>query len=490
MNKITKTVLALCLAGSLLFSAFGCNNNSSANNNAGNTNVSGRPKVLPEYEMKTEIIFDALLGAKANEKSYQIYKDCGYNALIVSAGAFGPSIASNVHSSSEELNRQLEEVFQLCEKFGFKATLAMANMSEGKIIKPFQFYDDILRPTLQKWKDSDVFYGFWQGDEWSLDTNLYYTEGMGGGVMQRKSYEDFIDFLLDDYLYFSKEYPGKRYSHNLLGSPNGGEDMGYFETRSKDTEKYLEWYYERLLKFMPIEDRIISYDAYPFNVYGFKDCYVASLNDFALASEKAGANKTNWVQNYKDIENANMITYQYYTSMAYGYTNFITYCYSDAWHPEQYSVEIGGRPTDNYYYFQKAHKDVKVMQEVYSNFCDSRVGTMCFEGTEEIDANRLRPWIKCTDDMMPSYSAIESVTSTKDLILSVFKDGDNNDGFMLANQMLPKTIERNTVTMKITDAKQAAVWKDGKPLEIVQLTDGVLTTVIESGGGAFIVPLY
>lgn len=480
MKKWYKKVVSVGLVCISIGSTFACENASSSQNNT----------VLPEYERTMQLEFDSWLGPKRSETAMKEYAECGYTTFHAWTSHAN---VGDVKLSDEELNRQMDETFTLAEKYGLKVVLAMTPVSVGSSnIHSFEYVNSRLSKTLTKWKDSDVFYGYMNTDEYSLDKPLKFNEAFCGGRDQKKQYDRAIDFLLDDYLYFSSLYSGKYYETVLLGIPDGDDkNMWYFAKPSDDFDAYLDFYYDNLIKYMPISDRVYSFDAYPFtatgDTYHFHDRFVGSLEQVAIAAEKAKAKKTTYIQNHHSIDNPMMVSYQYYTAMCYGYTHFTTYCYTNAWGEKQYSVDYNGQKTDNYYYFQDAHERVKSMEVVYTNFCNNRIGTMAFEGSKR-KVGAAKSWSKA-EAMLESYSSIDKCETEQDLLIGIYKDGQGNEGFMLANQMLPADNTSSAVRLSLKGAKKAAVWLDGAECQIIDLQNEKLLLTLQSGGGAFVIPI-
>lgn len=66
---------------------------------------------------------------------------------------------------------------------------------------------------LEKWKDNDTFYGYMPYDEPFFDREL----DAGNPDMMQKGYDRIIDYIRDEYLYFSSKYPGKAFEIVTLG---------------------------------------------------------------------------------------------------------------------------------------------------------------------------------------------------------------------------------------------------------------------------------
>ncbi len=148
-----------------------------------------------------------------------------------------------------------------------------------------------MHPTLQKWKDSDTFYGYMAYDEPTFALAL---EAANPDRLQR-AYADVADYLLDEYIYFSENYPGKAFETVLLHSPEIGGTMAYQKAGLNTFDEYLDYYYEKVMQYMPYEERIYSMDSYAFGSTGketyIRDCFFSRLEGMAYKAEERGAEK-------------------------------------------------------------------------------------------------------------------------------------------------------------------------------------------------------
>lgn len=461
------------MAASAIFSTVGC----------GETPGSFMSE-LPEYEAKKVLDIDAWLGPKISDQTLTDYVACGYNVLHLQAGSF---TTTDTQTSDAELNAWLDDIFTMCKKHGVKVVLAPTAVNTAATsIVPFEYTYKRVGETLEKWKDDDTFFGFMPTDETTLDKELI---GYRDQYLKR-DYEDAVDFIRDDYLFFSSKFPGKYYETTLLGIPNGTDSyMPYFNDGRPDFDEYMDVLYDRYFKYVPVEERVYSFDAYPFmlrsnNQLYYMDRFVGSLEGVALRAEKAGALKGTYMQNHTAIINGEEIDYQYYTAMAFGYTHFTTYVYLEEWTENNYGSSNAGTFTDSWYYYQNAHKKVRSLEAVYTNFCDRRVGTIGVTGATE----GATTWSKCTS-LSESLPYVTAISGEHDLLMSAFTDEYGNYGYMIANQYIPNDNETNKVDVVINGANRVAVWADGKDVEILEAKGGKFSLTLASGGGAFVVPL-
>lgn len=464
----------MTMAMGTIFSAAACNETAA---------VGSFMSELPNYETVKSLEFDSWLGPKTTDQMLKDYADCGYTVYHLQSGSFSTTDSTK---SDAELNEWLDRIFTMSKKYGLKVVLAptAVNTSATSII-PFEYTYSRVGETLEKWKDDDTFYGFMPSDETTLDKPL---SGSRDQYL-KKDYEQSIDFLLDDYLFFSSKFPGKYFETTLLGIPNGTDsNMPYFNDGRPNFDEYMDVYYDGLVKYMPLEERVYSFDAYPFYERNgkllYQDRFVGSLEQVALRAEAAGAEKATYMQDHIAVLNGEEIDYQYFTSMAFGYTHFTTYCYMDEWGEKTFSATNAGTLTENYYYYQRAHQKVKSMEAVYSNFCDRRVGTIGVTG----QTPGATTWSKCIA-LSENLPYVGKVKCEYDLLMSAFTDQDGNYGYMLANQYVPDDVKTNTIEVTFNGANRVAVWVDGNAMEIVDAPNGKLSLTLASGGGAFVIPM-
>lgn len=446
--------------------------------------------VLPDYEMNEAVLeIDSLQGPAANDHEFAAYKAAGYNMFHLANGNSYVNLR-NLSLSNEELNRQMEHVFQLAEKYDLKVTLAMMAANSSEIAhSSVKYYQAKIGETLEKWKDKDTFYGILLTDETVLDIPVDKGDAANAQYMLKK-YDTAAEFLRDEYLYFINEYPGKFCETILLGTPGDSNGMPYFVDRTKTFQEYLDYFYDNVMKYIPQKDRVYSHDAYPFTgkadgLIGWPN-FVSSLEGIGYAAEETGAKKVVYIQNHRDVINTNMVLYQYYSAMSYGFAHFVTYLYRESWAGQTFSVDCNGNETDNYYHFQAAHKEIRSMEKVFMSFKDNWIGAMAKEGSQRAD--RPTMFTACTK-LLDGYSRIKSYNATQDVLIGIMKDQNGNDGFLVSNQMIPDVNTHNFVEIKFNQADSAAVWINGQGMQTIPLDDGVLRLDLKSGGGAFVIPI-
>lgn len=187
-----KRLLCLLLAAAAVF-AVGCDG-------------AEKPSIadVPEYSVVKPLEFDAWLGPKTSDAALRDYADCGYTTYHLQAGNFD---VTNTRMTDGELNDQLDRIFTKSKEYGLKVVLAFTAVNtSANSITPFEYTYSRVGKTLEKWKDDPTFYGFMPSDETTLDKPL--VSSVGGLKFMQNAYDRSIDFLRDDYLFFSQKFPG------------------------------------------------------------------------------------------------------------------------------------------------------------------------------------------------------------------------------------------------------------------------------------------
>lgn len=481
-----KRFICLALSAATVFAVGGVGKKASAD------------AIAPDYSDATgHVVLDSWIGPSMTDEAYAEYAECGYNRVHYNNTSVHVE-GGKTEADFKNLNQQLDTHFTLAEKYGIDVILAMnARNTNQTNATSFEWVDEKFHETLQKWKTSDTFYGYMPYDEPSFSVSLT----AENPSMYQRDYDDVADYILDEYIYFKHNYPGKKFEVAMLRDANTGETMGYQRAGSKvgegaTYEQYLDYYYDNVMKYMPYEDRVCSMDAYAFGsrsesketVYYIRDCWVSSLEKNGYQAEKTNAEKWTYTMNHANITNPESIVYQYYTAMAYGYTNFITYCYRDNWSLGASSISSQtGEKTNNWYYYKAAHEEIKTFESVYLQFVDDWRGALVYSGSQSTTAKDGKAWNRATH-LLSSYDRIKSCTATQDTLIGVMADQNGYEGFMLTNQSTPQYPTQDSVSVTFKNATKALIYTDGNEGKIVDLSNGKLDITLKAGGGAFVIP--
>lgn len=484
-----KRILSMLLAACCLVSVAACGNEN------GYTAKSG----APDYSAASEtLILDSWLAPRASEQAMADYAECGYNMMHIGNDSIMPPTGGGVNGASlsasvkQKMNDDLDRHFTLGEKYGVRAILAMnaRNLNQTGYMD-FSYVDSIVSPTLEKWQDKDTFYGYMPLDEPRfVDLPITVQNTAQGG---ERKYNRIIDWANDDYTYFSSKYPGKKYEIVLLGITNTTQTVGQSFDGDFPGWNMFDFYVDNFVKTLPKEERIISHDCYPFSqdsrtgeIFN-RGGFVASLEYAAIKKTETGAEHWTYTQAHNYITNPQQITYQYYTSMAYGVKHFVTFCYmGEVWKNAQYLVADSGEKTELWYYYKSANADIKKMENVYLEFADNWIGSLKVEGSRRIDGSNAMDKMRFP---LESYDGIKSVKSSQDTLIGIMRDKNGYDGYMVTNQVLATGNTRNEVEITFAGADKALVYRSGadEP-ETVSLNKGELKLDLPSGGAAFVIP--
>ncbi len=465
MKKIVSLMFALIMA----MTAVGC---------GGGGNVPKAKVGAPDYSSANgEIVLDCWIPPRASDAAFKEYADCGYNMMHVGNTSFSFGDAS----AKEDMERH----FSLAEKYGIKIMLMLNALNMNQTLATsFEYVDKCLGSVFDKWKDSDTFYGYMPYDEPVFGKALE----AGDPNKSQYAYDNNVDYILNEYVYFSQKYPGKAFETVLLGG--GGTNNMYGPIFGNDYKGYVNYYCEKVLKYMPYDERIVSFDSYPFSVdrdgnLVAREGFVYALEQGGKSAEAYGADKWTYMQNHCYVNNPASVLYQYYTAMCYGFTHFITFTYREEWGFNQYSVDASGRKTENWYYYKNAHDEIKSFENVYLQFTDNWIGAMAIEGSERVVRNST--FIKC-EEMLDSYERIKSLAATEDTVVGIMKDKNGYEGFMVASQAMTDENTRDKVEITFNGATHALVYTNGEEGKTVALDGGKISLDLKAGGGAFVIP--
>jgi hypothetical protein len=176
-----------------------------------------------------------------------------------------------------------------------------------------------------------------------------------------------------------------------------------------------------------------------------------------------------------------------YTSMCYGVVNMQYFCYFDP-HDNSHVAFIGcdGEKTDRWYAGQKINAEIHNFDHVYLNYVNNYVGAMTFLGTNNTKGkNKAFEMLKET---IASHERIKSFTSTEDVLMGAYKDGDGRDGFMICNYTVPAYRTKNTISVEFKDADAVIYYREGK-YNLMEIEDGKFEIELDAGEGVFAIPV-
>ena len=203
--------------------------------------------------------------------------------------------------------------------------------------------------------------------------------------------------------------------------------------------------------------------------------------------------------NYKDIGEADL-RWQMAMNMAFGYQSFTHYCYGPvltggtvgADHGGyQLVIDSNGNPTALYGAIKTTTNEVRKWENVYTSFTWN--GAAPVKGSANRTYNTFDDFMNAGNAYKTALSGI-SVTSDEDVVAGMFTDGVSGlRGFMLTNATLPPGSSGSyNATVNISGLGSAygavLVYTKGLP-EVIKLTGGAASIILEAGEGKFIIPL-
>ena len=311
-------------------------------------------------------------------------------------------------------------------------------------------------------------------------------------------------------------------------------DSNYSTTLGLTAEQYETYLKKYISGLTGSSSEYLSFDYYPFTetitraesgvliksydyktTYNIKTQYFQNLEEFATLSKEYNFNRGLCVQStafynktsYDEINSEGdsssytysgkvtneMMTYQLYTALAYGFDriSYFTYmqpsnqttseCFSES--PYVWQKQSDGSykavATDVYESVKNANAEIAEMYKRMSDF--SWLGT-----TYSIGATATANIFDGTTSY--SCSALNSVSSSYDAIVSCMKDTNGKLGFMVVNSDDPRNNRANSVTLTFGDGYSKVVYYENGERKTANLVDGKLTISVGAGKGIFIIP--
>lgn len=187
-----------------------------------------------------------------------------------------------------------------------------------------------------------------------------------------------------------------------------------------------------------------------------------------------------------------MMTYQLYSALAYGYEKAVYFTYmqpmnqSDSeWFADgaymwqqQSDGSYKAVPTETYNAMKRANEEIIPFSRLLAGY--NWLGTKYSAGTYA-SANVFKG--------TSSYSSavLTSVSSSYDAIAGCLKDGNGNFGFMVVNADDPRLARTNTVTLTFGAGFDKVIYYENGVKKTTDLTNGRVTLNIGAGKGVFVV---
>ncbi len=440
----------------------------------------GAPELL-SYEKADYMTYGFWAPATISEESYQLYKDCGMNTLLM-VDHHGPIDTDNRYYLG---SRRTLKALQTCKAVGLNAILGDAT----------GWYAEYCESLLDNDYASDAPF-----------TTYYYEEyadiikGVHVSDEPKKTHmpDVFREYFVED---FKKAYPDAYYYVNLFGGPGATQYDTY--------QEYLDDYCNYVTK-SGLQKPWLSIDFYPYRA--------------------TGETVVDWLQNYdqiaKTVKRENMefgcylqsgtggelrytmrqgeMLQQMNVALSYGVHNFGYYCYdTPIGLPLGYGPTGGHRYTDEetgidymysqtilkhddtpseiYYYVQAANKWLADIADVLYSY--NWQASFAVHG--ETDYGGALDFIS---DKVPDGGKIRKVTATENALVGCFA-GDKGEAYMVTNFVDPQYETSLTFTAKFNKTEYIAVYARGQEPRVVKLNKGTYTADLDAGEATILIPL-
>ncbi len=312
-------------------------------------------------------------------------------------------------------------------------------------------------------------------------------------------------------------------------------DTDYSTTLGLTAEQYRTYLDKYIGGLTGSANEYLSFDYYPFTetitrtrsgsilnynysyetTYGLKGQYFQNLEEFATASEKYGFKRGLCLQStafynkslYEAIKgkgsddsytysgkiSEEMTSYQLYTALAYGFDRIAYFTYMQPFNqttaeyydnsPYMWSKQSDGTykavATDVYESIKAANAEIVDLYKRINGF--SWLGTAYSSGTVAT-ANVF------SGTTSYSCDAINSLSSSYDVIAGCMKDINGRYGFMAVNSDDPRNGRTNSVTLTFGNGYNKVYYYENGVRKSATLIDGKFTVSLGAGKGVFVVP--
>lgn len=297
---------------------------------------------------------------------------------------------------------------------------------------------------------------------------------------------DYMPKLKTAYRRYKQIFPDKLFYVNLLPIIVTGPVIG------DNYDHYLDTFMES------VGDPYISYDHYPLHHDGQGNTSVADdfLYNMEAVKMKAGNEREMWtfLQSLsfsavtRPLEAYCDAAWQAYSFMAFGGSCLQWFCYWTPLGERGFSdgmVTLQGEKTPAYDYVSQVNHEILDFDHVFLNYEWKGVMT-------EVGANNRRGensnFAYLRESLIPSHDRLIGKKSSEDLLIGVFKDGEDRDGFMVVNFADPGKKLSTDVELTFEDCKNAVVYKNGKET-VVKAKKGKISFTMKPGEGYFVIPL-
>ena len=428
-------------------------------------------------EVTIEGVFQKI-GDFRNEKTYQEYKDCGFDVML---------ILGNDKYKGEEFNgSELQKNLDLCEKVGLKCIAFderlhnLTTETESLIGRLYPTFDDLVeyvRSCLEPYRNHPAFYGVTLYDE----PRFQHLKAVGEITRAVKAVDEniFVHTCLLPY-FASVDYGLLDFRTSLQGGTDEDTTTAY--------KKYIGTHLDNT------GASYIAYDNYPIFISRGETCicftYFHNLQMVANVAKERGAKLDLTIQTYADT-NTEMrlcdyddVRFQAYSALAFGAMNVSYFTYF-MFPTRGKGCGICQAIMDDYgnkmlYYETKRVNDIaQKIYKVTSNFVYN--GTNLYTTGEEPQLFNL---VERTE-----FEDVKSVKAALPTLVNRLYDANRKvNAYMIINaEDIAKKLN-DRVDMEFNGKSKAIVYVDGDP-SFIELDNGKLTLDVSCGDGVLVIPM-
>lgn len=421
------------------------------------------------------------------EEAFRDYLDCGFTYVLSEYDALYDYDYDKQTSVTDFEDSDLYEYMEIAEKVGLPVVVCanqLVQMSSSTDYRLSDEHKEFLATMIEELSEYKMFKGVTFRDEPSI-----------GMAKTFGSVYDYLQTLKPDMFYFT----------SLL--PIYCSDITRFSTENLDDK---EEAYKDYIEAFSSETNAFVYDSYPLfadPVQGLTSLEDTWYQNLRLVAESAKANGYDAGITIQSCAFGNVgqetsfhkravtskadVTYQLYTSLAYGMKHFSYFTYWEHWSEGdtedfytamvEYPEKNGQEPikTDAYYAVKEANEEIKKFDHVFLSF--DWEGTMALTKENKVLSSALQ---MAGDYQSPRVSA---VTATDDTIIGSMKDADGYDGYWIVNATDPGQNLSDSVTITFREASSAIAYVNGEE-QTITLQDGTYTFDLGSGEAVFVIP--
>ena len=420
-------------------------------------------KELPDYDKTgTDIMISSWGCPKPNAEEFQIYKECGFNAMFLTQ----VNSYYDGYPDCKDPADLWEKYLTLGDEFGLDIYPHMHNAYQA----------DLSQKMVDTAKKHPSYAGMHWADEPAPDK-------FGDIAARVPAYESAL--------------PGTTFCVNLLPSYS----VLFAEDKITSYQNYIESYCKSVLSLVEGE-KYLSVDSYPIIQQGlyFMD-YLFDLGVLAKYAKKFDANSHMCIQSIMwDNEGGNGnsdhfrelteedIRIQVYTSLAFGIhsLSYFTYAPCGGMEVEKSCVDAEGNKTEYYDYVKTVNRELNDFSKIYTSFTWNGVMTLK-EGSRVpaafMSLNELTDILYTVEDL----DSVASAAANGNVVCGVFEDGEKNEGFLFVNYADSKENKKVTIDLGFTAANKLLVVRKGEKT-IVDVKNKRYSLELDVCEGVFAVP--